>query len=75
MEKLGATLASFVNAGKFVDYGGSAGFKKTNAVKRPKYGKKRNGKCTELLWSSIEMLYVSGEFLSGIEFGSNRKLA
>jgi len=26
LEKLEATLASFVNAGKFVDYGGSAGF-------------------------------------------------
>ena len=50
-------------------------FKKTNAVKRPKYGKKRNGKCTVLLWSSTETRYVSGEFLSGIEFGSNRKLA
>ena len=41
----------------------------------PENTPKTEQKSTELLWSSIEMLYVSGEFLSGIEFGSNRKLA
>ena len=41
----------------------------------PENTAKTEQKSTELLWSSTEMLYVSGEFLSGIEFGSNRKLA
>jgi len=34
-----------------------------------KHNKRRNGKCIVLLRSSIETLYVSEEFLSGIEFG------
>ncbi|MBI0020770.1 hypothetical protein H3S90_06685 [Bartonella sp. W8097] len=39
----------------------------------PENTAKSERKSTVLLWSSIETLYVSGEFLSGIEFGSNRK--
>ena len=41
----------------------------------PENTAKTEQKSTELLWSSTETLYVSGEFLSRIEFGSNRKLA